>query len=291
MSWFDRLIPGIKRPSKLGGVKSVPEGVWRKCESCGETAYDREFSTNFAVCPKCGFHHQLTPEERVRLLLDKDADKVEIGNTLRPWDFLRFTDLHTYKERLERHAKNEPGREALRVFRSQMSGHPVVLACFDFSFMGGSMGSVVGERFVRGVDAAIDHGGAFIVMSSSGGARMQEGLTSLMQMAKTTAAQAKLAEFRLPFISVLCNPTTGGVAASFAMTADVIIAEPHALVGFAGRRVIEHTVREKLPEDFQHAEFLLEHGSVDMIVPRSRMRAVITSIVAVMLDARAAAER
>lgn len=289
MSWFDSLIPGIKKKRGTGAAKSVPEGVWRKCESCGATSYERDFVTNFAVCPKCNFHHHLSPGERARLLLDEDVAATEIGNTLRPWDFLKFTDLHTYKERLQRHAKDDPSREALRVFHARMGGRPVVLACFDFSFMGGSMGSVVGERFVRGVDVAIDHAAAFIVLSSSGGARMQEGLTSLMQMAKTTAAQAKLAEFRLPLISVLCHPTTGGVAASFALSADVIIAEPHAQVGFAGRRVIEQTVREELPQDFQRSEFLLKHGSIDMIVERARMREVLASIVAIMLEARAAA--
>ncbi len=213
----------------------------------------------------------------------------EIGAGVRPQDFLRFKDLQAYKERLRALAADDPEREALRAFQGPLGGRQVVAACFDFSFMGGSMGSVVGERFGRGVDVACDRSAPFIVFCSSGGARMQEGLTSLMQMAKTTAAQAKLAEYGLPFISVLCHPTTGGVAASFAMVADVVIAEPGATIGFAGPRVIKQTVRAELPAGFQQPDFLLEHGGIDMVVDRRELRERLIALTGMLLDGRGGA--
>lgn len=290
MSWYDALVPRRVR-RKAEEAKSVPEGLWTKCPGCSAALHDAELAKMLGVCRKCGHHQQLPPAQRAEMLFDEGADLHEIAANLSSRDFLGFTDLKSYKDRLKKAAsKEDPHREALRVYQGEIGGKPAVLACFDWSFMGGSMGSVVGERFVRGVDVACDRGTPLIVCSTSGGARMQEGLVSLMQMAKTTAAVAKLGSFSLPFVSVLCNPTTGGVAASFALIGDVIIAEPGATVGFAGERVIRQTVREELPEGFQRSEFLLEHGSVDMIVPRSEQRGVIASLCGIMLDGRGLAD-
>ena len=284
MSWYDAIIPPIKRRKK-NRATPVPEGVWTKCQDCNVAIYERSLIDNLRVCNKCGYHHHLTPALRAGSLFD-DGVYEEIGTTIRPRDFLKFTDNRAYKERLATNSSEDPAKEGIRIYFSKIASRPAVAACFDWSFMGGSMGSVVGERFVRGIDVACDRGAAFIVFTSSGGARMQEGLTSLMQMAKTTAAQAKLHNHGLPFISVLCNPTTGGVAASFALVGDVIIAEPGATIGFAGERVIRSTVREELPPEFQRSEFLLKHGSIDMVVDRRNQRNTIAAILTMLLDGR-----
>lgn len=283
MSWLDSIIPTIKRRRKRP-TKSVPEGLWSKCDSCEAAIFDRDFDKNCGVCDSCGHHHALTPALRARMLFDPDTELKSIGDGVRPLDFLRFLDMQSYKERLKKLSAEEPEREALHTYLGTLGERPAVAACFDFGFMGGSMGSVVGERFSRGVDVACDRGAPFIVFTSSGGARMQEGLTSLMQMAKTAAAQAKLAEYNLPFVSVLCHPTTGGVAASFALVADLVLAEPGATIGFAGPRVIKQTVREELPEGFQQPDFLLEHGSIDMVVDRRELRARLIALTGMLLD-------
>lgn len=289
MSWFDNLVPkGIKRAKPA--EKSVPEGLWTKCQQCQVALYEEELTKSLGICRKCGHYHYLAPQQRAESIFDPESQFHEIAANLRPRDFLKFADEKTYKERLEQYTGDDPKREALRVYSGTLGTRPCVIACFDWSFMGGSMGSVVGERFVRGIDAACDRGAVFVVFSASGGARMQEGLVSLLQMAKTTSAQAKLASFNLPFISVLCNPTTGGVAASFALVGDIIIAEPGATIGFAGARVIKSTVREELPDGFQSPEFLLDHGSIDMVVERDKLREKILSLASIMLDARARAE-
>lgn len=291
MSWFDALVPNkIKRRSRRP-EQTVPEGLWTKCANCETALHEGELAKSLGVCRKCGHHHHLVPIQRAQALFDPGSELLEIAANLRSRDFLGFTDELSYKDRLVKHmGTTDPSREALRVYQGTLGGRPAVAACFDWSFMGGSMGSVVGERFVRGVDVACDRGAPFIAFSASGGARMQEGLMSLLQMAKTTAAQAKLASFNLPFISVLCNPTTGGVAASFALVGDIIIAEPGATIGFAGERVIRSTVREELPEGFQRAEFLLQHGSIDMVVTRQQLRTTIASLCGILLEARTAAE-
>ena len=283
MSWLDRIIPTIKRRRKRA-EKSVPEGLWSKCDSCEAAIFDRDFDKNCGVCDSCGHHHALTPALRARMLFDPDTELKSIGDGVRPLDFLRFLDMQSYKERLKKLNADDPEREALHIYLGTLGERPAVAACFDFSFLGGSMGSVVGERFSRGVDVACDRGAPFIVFTSSGGARMQEGLTSLMQMAKTAAAQAKLAEYNLPFVSVLCHPTTGGVAASFALVADLVLAEPGATIGFAGPRVIKQTVREELPEGFQQPDFLLKHGSIDMVVDRRELRARLIALTGMLLD-------
>ena len=283
MSWFDAIIPQIKRGQRK--AKSVPEGAWHKCANCAAAIYEREYIDGLRVCVKCGHHHSMDPLSRAKSLFDDGGDFKEIGMRVRPRDFLKFTDSSKYKERLEKHTGEDKTKEALRAYYGKLGGRTMVMACFDWSFMGGSMGSVVGERFVRGVDVACDRGAPFIVFTASGGARMQEGLTALMQMAKTTAAQAKLSEFGLPFISVLCHPTTGGVAASFAMVADIVIAEPNATIGFAGERVIRSTVGEDLPEGFQRSEFLLSHGGIDMIVDRRQLRETLVSVTSMLMEA------
>ena len=281
MSWYDAIIPPIKRRARR--EKTVPEGTWNKCDNCETPIYERELVKSLGVCTKCGHHHSLDPKQRVEALYDPESQIEEIGQRIRPRDFLKFTDSRKYRERLETNAGGDRTKEALRVYLGELGGRPAVVSCFDWSFMGGSMGSVAGERFVRGADVACDRGSPFIVFTSSGGARMQEGLTSLMQMAKTTAAQAKIAEYGLPFISVLCHPTTGGVAASFAMIGDVIVAEPGATIGFAGERVIRSTVREELPEGFQRSEFLLSHGGIDMVVDRREMRDTLISLISILM--------
>ena len=285
MNWFDAIIPRIKRRTKK--VKGVPQGLWIKCRRCETPLYEAELSKSLGVCQNCTYHHYLDPFARARSVFDDNATGSEIGMRLRPRDFLNFTDEIPYKERLKKNSADDAAQEALRVFAGKLEGRPLVIACFNWSFMGGSMGSVVGERLSRGIDHCCDLGLPFVVFTASGGARMQEGLTSLMQMAKTTAAQAKLASFNLPFISVLCHPTTGGVAASFAMTGDVIIAEPEAMIGFAGTRVIRSIVREELPEGFQRSDFLLEHGGIDMVVDRRQLRGVLARIIGIMMDAKA----
>jgi len=282
MSWFQKLLPPKIQRKTAGGRKVVPEGLWSKCPACEAVLYRTDLEKNLEVCPKCGHHHRLGARERLDLLLDPD-DRDEIGAEARPVDFLKFKDSKRYGERLIEAQRNTDETDALVVQRGAIKGVPLVAAAFEFKFMGGSMGSVVGERFVRGVQTCVEHHVPFVCFSASGGARMQEGLISLMQMAKTSAALTTLAEVKLPFISVLTDPTMGGVSASFAMLGDVIIAEPKALIGFAGPRVIEQTVRETLPDGFQRAEFLLEHGAVDMIVDRRALRARLANLMTLFL--------
>lgn len=277
MSWFDKLIP--PKIKSQGARKAVPEGVWRKCSACGAVLYSAELDNNQNVCPKCNHHMRITARRRLDLFLDP-TPREEIGAQLAPFDFLKFKDLKRYKDRLTEAQRETGERDALVVMQGALKGIPIVACAFEFRFIGGSMGSVVGERFVRGVNVCLEHNLPLVCFSASGGARMQEGLLSLLQMSKTTAALARMGEQRLPYISVLTDPTTGGVAASLAMVADVIIGEPKALVGFAGQRVIEQTVREKLPEGFQRSEFLLAHGAIDMIVDRREMRDQIASLLA-----------
>ncbi len=282
MSWFEKLLPPkIKRKEESDTRKIVPEGLWSKCASCESVLYYSDLENNLNVCPKCNFHNRLGARTRLELLLDPEH-RYEIGTEVRPIDSLKFKDSKRYTERLTAAQKETEEEDALIVMAGSIKTVPLVAAAFEFRFMGGSMGSVVGERFVRGVEAAVEQKMPFVVFCASGGARMQEGLLSLMQMAKTTAALNRLAKAGLPFISVLTDPTMGGVSASFAMIGDVVIAEPGALIGFAGPRVIEQTVREVLPEGFQRAEFLLEHGAIDMIVDRRQMRDKLVSLFTLM---------
>lgn len=279
MSWLkDVLPPKIKRIVGSVSKKNIPEGLWCKCPLCQAVLYRTDLEENMEVCPKCSFHNRISARARIEILLDKDKRK-EIGALIQPLDSLKFNDTQSYADRIKSSQKDLNEKDAMVVMQGSMEGKPVVVAAFEFKFMGGSMGSVVGEKFVRGIQAAIKAKAAFICVSASGGARMQEGLLSLMQMAKTSAALTKLSEAKLPYFSVLTDPTMGGVSASFAMLGDVIIAEPKALIGFAGPRVIEQTVREKLPEGFQRSEFLLTHGAIDMIVDRRDMKKKLINLI------------
>lgn len=281
MSWFQKLIPPkIKR--RESAKKVVPEGLWSKCPSCEAVLYAADLENNQHVCPHCGHHHRIGARKRLDLLLDEDG-RGEVGANVQPLDSLKFKDSRRYTDRLGDAGKETGEIDALVVMEGSMHGLKVTAAAFEFRFMGGSMGSVVGERFVRGVEASIRGKKPFICIAASGGARMQEGLTSLMQMAKTSAALTQLSANRLPFISVLTDPTMGGVSASFAMLGDVIIGEPKALIGFAGPRVIEQTVRETLPEGFQRSEFLVEHGAIDLIVDRREMKQTLTRLCAQLM--------
>ena len=283
MTWLDKILPpGLKRSEGTAKGKSVPEGLWIKCPSCDSVLYSTDLENNLNVCPKCEHHMRLTARARLDRLLDADG-RTEIGQEVRPLDPLKFKDSRKYPERLAQAATQSSETEAMVVMSGSIHTLSVVVACFEFEFMGGSMGSVVGERFARGVQAAIEQRAPFISIAASGGARMQEGLLSLMQMAKTTAALTRLSAERVPYISVLTDPTMGGVSASFCFLGDVVIAEPRALVGFAGPRVIEQTMREKLPDGFQRAEFLLEKGAIDMIVHRRNMRAEISNLIALLM--------
>ena len=280
MSWFSKLLP--PRINK-GGVakKSIPEGLWSKCSACEAVLYRADLDSNHSVCPKCGHHQRIRARDRLDKLLDAEG-RSEIGASVQPVDPLKFRDSRKYTERLAAAVKDTDEDDALIVMRGTIHGQPVVVACFEFEFMGGSMGSVVGERFMRGVRAAEELRSPFICITASGGARMQESLFSLMQMAKTNAGLTRLSRRRLPFITVLTDPTMGGVSASFAFMGDVVIAEPGALIGFAGPRVIEQTVRETLPEGFQRSEFLLEKGAIDMIVDRREMRDALARVMALL---------
>ena len=282
MSWFQKLLPPkIKRRESADIKKSVPDGLWHKCPSCQAVLYHADLEKNLSVCPKCNHHHRITARQRLDWLLDSEG-RFEIGAEILPVDTLKFKDSRKYSERLTAGKRDTGEDDALVVHQGSIHAVPVIVAAFEFSFMGGSMGSVVGERFVRGVQLAIEQKMPFICFAASGGARMQEGLLSLMQMAKTCAALTQLSEARLPFISVLTDPTMGGVSASFAFMGDVVVAEPNALIGFAGARVIQQTVRETLPEGFQRAEFLLEHGAIDMIVDRRQMRDQLTTLITLL---------
>ncbi len=270
MSWIDKILPP-KIQRNEGPRRSVPEGLWLKCPACESVLYRTDLESNQQVCPKCDHHLRIRARERLDHLLDPQG-RYEIGQEVLPVDTLKFKDSRKYPERLTEAMEQTGETDALIAMGGSIKSVPVVLACFEFEFMGGSMGSVVGERFVRAAEVALEQKLPFISIAASGGARMQEGLLSLMQMARTTAVLQRLAEIKLPYISVLTDPTMGGVSASFAFLGDVVIAEPKALVGFAGPRVIEQTVREKLPPGFQRAEFLLEKGAVDRIVDRRKMR-------------------
>lgn len=279
MSWLKNVIPPkIKRIVGSVSKKNIPEGLWCKCPSCQAVLYRTDLEQNMEVCPKCYFHNRISARTRIDTLLDKEKRK-EIGAQIQPVDSLKFNDTQSYADRIKSSQKDLNEKDAMVVMQGLMEGKPVVVAAFEFKFMGGSMGSVVGEKFVRGIQAAIKAKATFICVSASGGARMQEGLLSLMQMAKTSAALTKLSEAKLPYFSILTDPTMGGVSASFAMLGDVIIAEPKALIGFAGPRVIEQTVREKLPEGFQRSEFLLTHGAIDMIVDRRDMKKKLINLI------------
>jgi len=282
MSWLQKLLPPKIQRAEGAARKQVPEGLWTKCAACDAVLYSTDLEKNLNVCPKCGHHERLGARPRLDALLDPDG-RYEIGAEVLPVDPLKFKDSRRYAERLSEAQEQTGEGDSLVVMQGSIKAIGVVCAAFEFDFMGGSMGSVVGERFVRGVRVAIEQKQPFICVSASGGARMQEGALSLAQMAKTTAALSDLAERKLPFVSVLTDPTMGGVSASFAMIGDVVIAEPKALIGFAGPRVIEQTVRQKLPEGFQRAEFLLEKGAIDMIVDRRQLRDKLHALLSLML--------
>ena len=280
MSWFRKLLPPkIKREGTQ--KKAVPEGLWSKCPSCEAVLYFTDLENNLHVCPKCSFHNRLSARQRLDLFLDSEG-RAELASEVLPLDPLKFKDSRKYSERLDEAEKETGETDALVVMQGSVKGVPLVVAAFEFGFLGGSMGSVVGERFVRAVQACCDEGLPFVCITATGGARMQEGLLSLMQMAKTTAALHQLTAARQPFISILTDPTMGGVSASFAFIGDVVIAEPGALIGFAGPRVIEQTVRETLPEGFQRSEFLLEKGAIDMIVDRRQLRDRVARLVTLL---------
>lgn len=278
MSWFEKLVPSRIR-TEGGSKRQVPEGIWSKCEDCNSILYRAELERNLSVCPKCSHHARIGARRRLESLLDEEG-REEIGSDLEAIDYLKFKDSKKYKDRLVQAQKASKEKDALVVLRGELKTIPVVAVAFEFSFMAGSMGSVVGERFVRAAKVSLAEKIPLICFSASGGARMQEALLSLLQMAKTSAILAQLSAQGIPYISVLTDPTTGGVSASLAMLGDINIAEPKALIGFAGPRVIEQTVRETLPEGFQRSEFLLEHGAIDMIVDRRQMRDTLASLLA-----------
>ena len=281
MSWLEKLLPPKIQQNDRGERRSVPEGLWVKCPACETVLYNTDLAKNLNVCPKCDHHHRIGARARLDAFLDAEG-RYEIGQEVMPVDPLKFKDSRKYPERLKDALEATGETDALVVLGGAVMSVPLVTACFEFDFMGGSMGSVVGERFVRGVQAALEQKVPFVSFAASGGARMQEGLFSLMQMAKTNAALSRLALAGLPYISVLTDPTMGGVSASFAFVGDVVMAEPKALVGFAGPRVIENTVREKLPEGFQRAEFLLTKGALDQIVDRRQLRLRIARMLAML---------
>ena len=280
MNWFEKLMPSRIR-TEPNSKRAVPEGIWAKCPGCGAVLYRAELERNLEICPKCNHHGRLSARRRLDSFLDPEG-REEIAPDLESVDPLKFKDLKKYKDRLAQAQKDTNEKEALVVMRGRLKGLDLVAAAFEFEFMGGSMGSVVGERFTRGVDAALAQGAALVCFAASGGARMQESLFSLMQMAKTSAAIGRLRQRGLPFISVMTDPTMGGVSASLAMLGDINIAEPNALIGFAGPRVIEQTVRETLPEGFQRSEFLLQHGALDLILSRREMRDRIAELIAIL---------
>ena len=281
MSWLEKLLPPKIQQTDPSERRSVPEGLWIKCPSCETVLYKTDLDQNLDVCPKCSHHHRIGARARLDSFLDAEG-RYEIGQEVLPVDALKFKDSKKYPERLKQALELSGETDALVVMGGTVHSIEVVAASFEFDFMGGSMGSVVGERFVRGVETAVAQKTAFVCFTATGGARMQEGLLSLMQMAKTNAALTRLAKAKLPFISVLTDPTMGGVSASFAFMGDIVIGEPKALIGFAGPRVIENTVREKLPEGFQRSEFLMQKGALDMIVDRREMRSTIAHSLAML---------
>ena len=280
MSWFEKILPSKIRTTVRS--RSVPEGVWCKCPACDSVLYRAEFERNLHVCPKCDHHQRITARVRLESFLDENEERQEIAKNVQPVDTLKFKDSKKYKDRLTQAQKATGQNDALMVMSGTVNGLPLVAVAFDFSFMAGSMGSVVGEKFVRAAKVSLERGIPLVCFAASGGARMQEGLYSLMQMAKTSAILARLSNEGIPFVSVLTDPTMGGVSASLAMLGDINVAEPKALIGFAGPRVIEQTVRETLPEGFQRSEFLLEHGAVDMIVDRRDMRDRLSKMLSVL---------
>lgn len=289
MNWFSRVLPPkinkkVPEQEATESKRSVPEGLWSKCSTCQAVLYRSELEENQQVCPHCGHHHRLTARQRLHYFLDPEP-RLEIGADLLPVDPLRFKDQKRYKERLQEAQQKSGEKDALVVMRGLLEGQPVVAAAFAFEFMGGSMGSVVGTRFVKAAESALVERCPLICFSASGGARMQEGLLSLLQMAKTAAVIERLGKARIPFISVLTDPTMGGVSASLATLGDILIAEPNALIGFAGPRVIEQTIREKLPEGFQRAEYLLEHGAIDQIVDRRQLRSSVARQIGILMQA------
>jgi len=281
MSWLEKLLPPKMQQTDPNERRTVPEGLWIKCPSCETVLYKTDLEQNVNVCPKCSHHHRIGARARLDAFLDGEG-RYEIGQEVLPVDALKFKDSKKYPDRLKEALESTGETDALVVMGGAVMSVPVVAACFEFDFMGGSMGSVVGERFARGVEAALEQKVPFICFTATGGARMQEGLLSLMQMAKSNAALTRLAKAKLPYVSVLTDPTMGGVSASFAFVGDIVIAEPKALIGFAGPRVIENTVREKLPPGFQRAEFLMEKGAVDMIVDRRQLRETIARQLAML---------
>ena len=282
MSWLNKLLPS-RIKTNGAGRRTVPEGLWTKCTSCGSVLYRAELERNLEVCPKCSHHMRIHARTRLEHFLDEES-REEIGAQITPVDKLKFRDTKKYKDRLNQAQKKTGETDALVVIKGKVKAVPVVACAFEFDFQGGSMGSVVGERFACAADVCLESRIPLVCFSASGGARMQEALVSLMQMAKTSSALAALSRKGIPFISVLTDPTTGGVSASLAMLGDINIAEPNALIGFAGARVIEQTVRETLPEGFQRSEFLLEHGAIDMIVDRREMRSNIASLLSILTD-------
>jgi acetyl-CoA carboxylase carboxyl transferase subunit beta len=288
MSWLQKLLPPKIKRDTGSAKKVVPEGLWSKCESCEAVLYRTDLEQNLAVCPYCNHHNRVSARARLDYLLDAEG-RYEIGYEVVPVDTLKFKDSRRYIERLEEAKKDTEEDDALVVMQGSVKTTPLVAAAFEFGFLGGSMGSVVGERFVRGVHLCLEQKLPLVCFTASGGARMQEGLLSLMQMSKTCAALTQLAAEKLPFISVLTDPTMGGVSASFAMIGDIVLAEPNALIGFAGPRVIEQTMRETLPEGFQRSEFLLQHGAIDFIVDRREMRDKIANLLTLLLRRPAAA--
>ncbi len=279
MSWFERLIPSKIRTT--GRSRSVPEGVWCKCPACDNVLYRAELERNLMVCPKCDHHQRINARTRLQSFLDED-NRHEIATEVKPVDTLRFKDSKRYKDRIVQAQKTTGENDALLAMQGSLKGLPLVVVAFDFNFMGGSMGSVVGEKFVRAAKVALAKKIPLVCFSASGGARMQEGLFSLMQMAKTSAVLTQLADAKVPFVSVMTDPTMGGVSASLAMLGDINVGEPKALIGFAGPRVIEQTVREKLPEGFQRSEFLLDHGAIDLIIDRRHMRDRLHNLLSMM---------
>jgi acetyl-CoA carboxylase carboxyl transferase subunit beta len=275
MSWLEKILPRTSTSSR----RNIPEGVWTKCTACDAVLYKADLDRQLGVCPKCDHHMRVSARDRLTMFLDANTG-TELAADMEPQDILKFKDSKRYKDRIVAAQKQTNEKDAMLVMHGQLKGMPVVASAFEFNFMGGSMASVVGAKFVKGVEYAIEHRVPYICFSASGGARMQEALLSLMQMAKTSAALAKLSEQGLPYVSVMTDPTMGGVSASLAMLGDINIGEPKALIGFAGPRVIEQTVREKLPEGFQRSEFLLDHGAIDMIVDRREMRDTIARLVA-----------
>lgn len=280
MTWFEKIMPSRIKTERR--TRSVPEGLWMKCSACDAVLYRAELERNLHVCPKCGHHMRIHARDRLEAFLDPEG-QVELADNIGPEDPLKFRDTKKYRDRLQAAQKATHEKDALIVMAGTVLGEPLVACAFEFSFLGGSMGSAVGERFVRAVEYCLEHRMPLVCFSASGGARMQEALLSLLQMAKTSAALARMAKARLPYISVLTDPTTGGVSASLAMLGDVNIGEPKALIGFAGARVIQQTVRETLPEGFQRSEFLLEKGALDMIVDRRDMRERIAGLITIFM--------